>query len=778
MNRPYFKIVGNACSLVMFFYAFAVNADTLLRDDFDSLSLDESTNGSEQWVGRWVRWNVNALAGNSDDYFKMWDSLSYNNGPTVATSLQRAGWGNSPFLHEASGGTLKLRAYPAPADLQSSIWNYPYVGSMISTEQSLTMNEGFFEIRYRNKTIDKGTHVSLWLLDINGDHPPEIDIFETLSEDVNGSQHFFAYNAHGAPSGPTFVVGDSFGGDQNFEFLSESEFTSWQTFRFEWNERELIWLRNGNVVRRQANYLNDRQMYFLLTMEGANVWTGDPDGSTRWPQEAEVDYIEIGQGASSTPPTVPTPTTPTPTLGIDEIEIQSAPDTIKPTGSYTVSLAYNVDETRDISVNLLSIGPWESFGASTVTVGPGSGVQTFEVNIDGPLPDRNYVWEGELKPEGGSWENALFEQFVDVIVDEDTQVALKILEIQANPSNTDATIEWAFNDFATGYVEYGKTTAYGNETTRETSFNYKLHQQTISNLEPNSLYHFRIHGRDAQGNEVTSADNVVTTTDAGVPVITVTPVIPVIPVTPTPSACSAPTGIKHQFRGEDGVESWPGSLNLTTPEAAHTRETITSPTHLVPYGTASMKTEIKSGDPQWGNDETTASQKRRAEYSWSDWRFSYDNEAWAGAAFYLPSDPMLKNKGTSFFQLHNYPEAGVMLHVSTWDGELRISSDAFGGAILNTDLRPYLDTWTRIVINFKPTTRSDGYLKIWLDDILVVDKTGQTKTSGSQGPYFKHGAYFWGYEKFDPIKHAVVYHDNLRIADETGSYESVDPKCW
>ena len=650
-----FKTTIRVCLSGVVFCAFAANAQTALRDDFDSLSLDENTDGGENWVGRWIQWNVNALAGNSDDYFKMWDSLSYNNGPTPAEALNAAGYGNGPFLHEASGGTLKLRAYPAPGDLQSSIWDYPYVGSMISTEQSLSMNEGFIEVRYRNKTIDKGTHVSLWLLDVSGDYPPEIDIFETLSEDVNGSRYFFAYNAHGAPSGPTFTAGDLFG-SQNFEFMSEREFTSWQTFRFEWNEDELIWARNKNVVRRQANYLGNRQMYFLLTMEGANVWTGDPDSSTRWPQEAEVDYVVIGNEISLTP-----------ALGVDEVAIQSAPDTIDATGSYTVSIAYNVDQRRDIAVNLLSTGPWENFGSSTVPVNPGSGVQTIEVAVNGPLPDRNYVWKAALLPEGGSWEEALFEEFADVAVDD-----------------------------------------------------------TI----------------------------------------------------PGPSVCSPPTGIKYQFRGEDGVDSWPGSLNFPNPEPAHTRATITSPASLVPYGTASMKTEIRPGDPQWINDSATGSPKRRAEYSWNDWRFDYGKEAWAGAAFYLPSDPMLRNKGTSFFQLHNYPDAGVMLHVTTWDGQLRISSDVFGGEILRTDLGPYLDTWTRIVINFKPTTANDGFLRVWLDDTLVVDEEGRTKTSGSQGPYFKHGAYYWGYETWDPVRRAVVYHDNLRIADETGSYESVDPKCW
>ena len=70
-----------------------------------------------KWYWRWYQWGTSALSGNSDYYYKMWEGQSYNGGPTVQASLQGAGYGSGPFLHQASGGTLKLRAYPAPAAL-------------------------------------------------------------------------------------------------------------------------------------------------------------------------------------------------------------------------------------------------------------------------------------------------------------------------------------------------------------------------------------------------------------------------------------------------------------------------------------------------------------------------------------------------------------------------------------------------------------------------------------------------------------------------------------
>ena len=270
------------------------------NDEFDgtAVSLDTSGDGVNKWHWRFARWNVSALSGNSDDYFKMWDGQSYNGGPSVQSALQGAGYGSGPFLHQAS--TLKLRAYPAPAALKNSIWGYPYVASMISTELShnFKMNTpGSIEFRYRNKTIDKGTHVAAWLLDINGDWPPEIDIVETMRTDVNGAAPFFFYNAHGAPTGPTV--------DYGFDFPGVTVWEDWHVFRLEWTPSELTWMRDGVVWRKQANYLGSRSMYFLLTLEGASNWPGDPNSTTRWPQEAEIDYVRIRSDTGSPPITSP-----------------------------------------------------------------------------------------------------------------------------------------------------------------------------------------------------------------------------------------------------------------------------------------------------------------------------------------------------------------------------------------------------------------------------------------------------------------------------------------
>lgn len=58
-------------------------------------------------------------------------------------------------------------------------------------------------------------------------------------------------------------------------------------------------------------------------------------------------------------------------------------------------------------------------------------------------------------------------------------------------TTTAITLTWTADQFVQSWLEYGTTTSYGSESTHETSFDYKTHQQTISSLTPGTTYHFR-----------------------------------------------------------------------------------------------------------------------------------------------------------------------------------------------------------------------------------------------------------------------------------------------
>ncbi|NLT66113.1 MAG: hypothetical protein GXX84_05870, partial [Acidobacteria bacterium] len=68
-----------------------------------------------------------------------------------------------------------------------------------------------------------------------------------------------------------------------------------------------------------------------------------------------------------------------------------------------------------------------------------------------------------------------------------------------------ATISWTTDEAANSRVEYGTTTTHGNSTALDGAMK-TAHSQQLSDLLPNTRYHFRVRSADAAGNESVSAD--------------------------------------------------------------------------------------------------------------------------------------------------------------------------------------------------------------------------------------------------------------------------------
>ena len=91
-------------------------------------------------------------------------------------------------------------------------------------------------------------------------------------------------------------------------------------------------------------------------------------------------------------------------------------------------------------------------------------------------------------------------------------------------TTTQAVIGWATNESSDSQVEYGATTAYGSLTTLNPAM-VASHSQSLGNLSPSTLYHYRVRSRDANGNLGTSGDFTLNTSAVAPPVDTTPPVI-------------------------------------------------------------------------------------------------------------------------------------------------------------------------------------------------------------------------------------------------------------
>ena len=90
------------------------------------------------------------------------------------------------------------------------------------------------------------------------------------------------------------------------------------------------------------------------------------------------------------------------------------------------------------------------------------------------------------------------------------------VEVSAT-SDIKATIEWSTDEEATSQVKYGTTDAYGSTTTLDEHLTTS-HSITLTGLEADTTYHFRVKSKDASGNEATSDTNQTFTTDPALPI--------------------------------------------------------------------------------------------------------------------------------------------------------------------------------------------------------------------------------------------------------------------
>jgi hypothetical protein len=163
-------------------------------------------------------------------------------------------------------------------------------------------------------------------------------------------------------------------------------------------------------------------------------------------------------------------------------------------------------------------------------------------------------------------------------------------------------------------------------------------------------------------------------------------------------------------------------------------------------------------------------------------------ERWYGLSTYLPYTWAPDPAPDSIVQWHQSAPTGGSPPLAIWTRNGRfvvVQASLPNMADAYTDAGPCaLQEWTDWVVHvvWSPDTHL-GHLQIWRDGSRVSDlrEYGPTDTSGAGGNYIKLGIYKWpwstrGFVPASTVTRRVLYHDQLRIADERGSYSSVAPR--
>lgn len=275
--------------------ASAGGATPVWSDDFNALSL-EGVTANPVWTPYFKGWGVHALDGNSDKGWKDFEENAWAANGTSRTVKQIIEAGDptpatkTRYLHDVSGGTIKLRCYKNGVPENDSIWGYSHSCGMINSEvvPGRAAATGYWETRMKINSLTKGQHLAIWLVPQDSSaYPPEIDIGEWINDggDNTAARHFMNVHGETVTAAQTWdTVSDPYG---------------WKTYGLEITADQIKWYRDGVLVRTGANRFTTDELAnqpaqalaFMISPEHSGNWPGLPDGTTVYPFEAEVDYV-------------------------------------------------------------------------------------------------------------------------------------------------------------------------------------------------------------------------------------------------------------------------------------------------------------------------------------------------------------------------------------------------------------------------------------------------------------------------------------------------------
>jgi beta-glucanase (GH16 family) len=170
-----------------------------------------------------------------------------------------------------------------------------YTSARLKTEKFFAQKYGKFEARIR---IPKGQGMwpAFWML---GDDFPavgwpacgEIDIMENIGPEPG--------KVHGTIHGPGYSGDDSLGAP--YALPSGNFADDYHVFGVEWEPKEIRFYVDGHLYETRepadlpggTRWAFDHPFYLILNVAVGGKWPGNPDTSTKFPQQMLVEYVRV-----------------------------------------------------------------------------------------------------------------------------------------------------------------------------------------------------------------------------------------------------------------------------------------------------------------------------------------------------------------------------------------------------------------------------------------------------------------------------------------------------
>jgi beta-glucanase (GH16 family) len=167
-----------------------------------------------------------------------------------------------------------------------------YTSARLNTSGRFSASSGHIEARMKLPR-GQGMWPAFWMLgtDIGTAGWPrcgEIDIMENVGFEPNA--------VHGTIHGPGYSGSAGIGAAYHGPNFSDD----FHTYAIDWSTDKIVWSVDGNVYQTRTpadvggnQWVYNHDFFLILNLAVGGYWPGDPDGSTRFPQQLVVDYVRV-----------------------------------------------------------------------------------------------------------------------------------------------------------------------------------------------------------------------------------------------------------------------------------------------------------------------------------------------------------------------------------------------------------------------------------------------------------------------------------------------------
>jgi peroxiredoxin len=211
-------------------------------------------------------------------------------------------------------------------------------------------------------------------------------------------------------------------------------------------------------------------------------------------------YYAVSQTRTSSQPQVPTTST---SLIIPSVPISSTTET-------GAVITWTTDKPATSQVEY---GKTETYGSKTAE--NTKLTTSHSVTLTGLDPNTTYYFKAISQDASGN--KVTSEGELKTLPQADTTPpAISGINV-SNITESGAIITWTTNEAATSQVEYGKTETYGSTTPLDSKLTTS-HSVTLTGLDDNTTYYFKVVSKDASGNKAMLAGDQPFTTKPIIPV--------------------------------------------------------------------------------------------------------------------------------------------------------------------------------------------------------------------------------------------------------------------